>query len=750
MGKKLVTRTASILSETKKSKDKEAVAIAYEHIPRNPKEQEHGSLYAVIELEDAGGHAEEIAEAIIDVFHKEYYFDTDREPLQSFEAALGKINEELADRSGNGQINWLGKLNAVLAVLSQANLHVTQAGKAEAYLYRGEHEMHITEDLAGDSVNPLRTFINVASGDLTEKDRIAITTPGVFYKISKSELKKFGTESSPKAAAENLSKILAGENGSQTPNAVLFLEMVSPESYAVEPEPEKSAEVWIKEEEKPMAKASEKSIKGAGKAIDVLSKAASGLSIFVTEKAIPVVKTNVKKLQNTFKKEEDAERIIIESEEKIAPKEAAADEISNLEFDSEAGILEKPVETTEVPKGEIRIKEQKPKRISLERFNFSGLDNIKESFTKRAKKIKLPGGRYANIYLIAAIVLLLCLGGYFIVSNMNRTQSVAGANIFNQAKEKYETALTEIQGGDKEKAAEDLTIAEKLANDAKNEGYNKDEVNTLLSNITGTKDEAFGIVRNSAKVFADFGKGELDGLFTDGAVFYGINYNDGSVYALDPIAKTVATVIAKPRIKGKIEFATFISERKVIVAYTDEKVLYEIDLTAKKSTEQTVSGGLEDAVAMSSFFSNIYLLSPSDNQIYKHFNTTFGYGKKTPYAPDATAGEFTKATDLAIDSDIYTISTDGVIRKYTAGQEQNYKVTGVPEKLTDVPHIYAASDVKGQYLYNGSKVVQINENGKFIAQYISDDVNAIKMVTVNDKKNTIYILSGGKIYQVVF
>jgi hypothetical protein len=118
MGKKLVSKTAKVLSETKKSKDKEAVAIAYEHIPRNPEEQAHGSLYAVIEVEDSGGHAEEIAESIIDALHKEYYEDLTKDSLSAFESSLAKINEELAERSSEGQINWLGKLNAVLGVLS--------------------------------------------------------------------------------------------------------------------------------------------------------------------------------------------------------------------------------------------------------------------------------------------------------------------------------------------------------------------------------------------------------------------------------------------------------------------------------------------------------------------------------------------------------------------------------------------------------------------------------------------------------
>lgn len=90
MAKKLVSRTAKVLSETKKTKDKEAVAVAYEHIPRNPDELKHGSIYAVIELEDKGGHAEEIAERIIDVLHESFYENLDKEPLESFEASLAK------------------------------------------------------------------------------------------------------------------------------------------------------------------------------------------------------------------------------------------------------------------------------------------------------------------------------------------------------------------------------------------------------------------------------------------------------------------------------------------------------------------------------------------------------------------------------------------------------------------------------------------------------------------------------------
>ncbi|MDD3679224.1 MAG: hypothetical protein PHT36_03235, partial [Patescibacteria group bacterium] len=283
MGKKLVTRTAKVLSETKKTKDKEAIAVAYEHIPREPEEIAHGSIYAVIEVEDKSGKAEELAEKIIDVLHDAYYDDLGKEPLEAFENALAKINDELTDRSSEGHINWLGKLNAILAVFSNNTLHVTQAGKAEAYLYRGEHTMHITEELAGDEINPQRTFINIASGDLAEKDKVTFVTPGVFYKMSKHELKNYATNSSPKIAAENISKLLAGENGTTKPNALLIVEMVSPESLISDDESEKSNEVWVPTQNKKTENMTEGAIGLIGK----IGNLSSALLLFIKTKAIP-------------------------------------------------------------------------------------------------------------------------------------------------------------------------------------------------------------------------------------------------------------------------------------------------------------------------------------------------------------------------------------------------------------------------------------------------------------------------------
>ena len=50
MSKKLVARTAKLLSENRRFKNDTGVSIAYEHQPKDTIERKHGILFAIIEI----------------------------------------------------------------------------------------------------------------------------------------------------------------------------------------------------------------------------------------------------------------------------------------------------------------------------------------------------------------------------------------------------------------------------------------------------------------------------------------------------------------------------------------------------------------------------------------------------------------------------------------------------------------------------------------------------------------------------
>jgi hypothetical protein len=746
MGNKLVSRTAKLLSETKRIKGKEAVAIAYEHIPRNPREQEHGSLYAVIEIEDPGGHAEEIAaDDIIDTFYQEYYSDLDKDSLASFESALAKINERLTERSGNGHINWLGKLNAVLAVMTDRTIHITQAGKAEAFLYRGEHSMDITQGLTGDAINPLRTFINVASGDLAENDRMAIVTPGIFLKISKNELKKYSTEGSPRIAVDNLSKILSGEAGSVKPNAVLILEMLSPESVAAEPEGILPDEGWVKEDSMALEPIAEQGVHGVAKAFDILGKVAGGASTFITAKVVPAIKsgadTAVDKVKS-FRKESGAERIILESEEKLQTKPTKETNFTPDAIDDDLteddGIIGGDQDS---PVNEIRIKEtdQKPKLLSLERFDFSGVDNFRRNLFGRVR-----GFRFDKKVIMGIAALALVGVAVFAFYSGVFGSDKESQNKLNQAQEKYNTAQAEISSGQKTQAYDDLVVAEKLATEASASKSLKEESTELIAKIKTAMDGALGIKKDAFEKVLDLGSKNFGSAVTDGRYIYGVDYNNGTVSKYDPNTGTKSTLIDSPSaITSKVKLAAFSDNRKSIVVVLENGSVFELNVSTKRVQKQTVSGTLEAADSIAVYNSNLYVLSVENNQIYKHIKTSFGYGRKTAYLKEEA--NLAGAVSISIDSSVYVSFGDGKFDKYTSGKKDTFTTTGLPSSLA-VKGAFAVAGLEDKYLFTNDYLIKVGNTGGYIESYKADQVTSINSVlSLND---TIYVLSNGIIYKV--
>lgn len=755
MGKKIVTRTAKIQSESKKTKGKEAVAIAYEHIPRSPEEQNHGSLYAVIELEDTSGHAEEIAEKIIDILHDEYYEDLTRDPLASLEASLAKINEDLAERSSEGQIHWLGKLNAILAIVSGSTIHITQGGKAEAYLYRGEHAMHITEGLTGDNINPLRTFINIASGELATGDKVILATPGVFYKLSKNELKKFVSESAPRKAAENISKIISGDTGSSAPNAVLILETISPETLVLDtPEDESDNDhIWIDNNAKPLDDITEQTIHGTIQVFDTLGKYTSAAALFGKTKALPAIKNGFSKIAGAAQgvtDQKNTPEILLSSEEKIIRQPNDLNLTDQDELGD--GILEE-TRNPEPIEREIRIKEtdHRPKILSLERFNFTGLTGLKNNATNAFKRVRLPKGKSSVLYLALGLILVAGIGVWSILGAQNKKSQEEAENIFNQANSKYEQSLTESNSGQRELALENLAISEKLLSDSSVEKYKKAEADALRERITIAKDQALGIVRNTSTDFADFSDPDVSEIFSDGTNLYGINFSNGKTYKAELANQAVSTVTEEAGLDGKIKFATIVTSRRVIVAYTEPGSLFEISLVTGRTSKQNVTGTLEPAIGIASFGSNIYLLSPEKNQIFKYTKNSGGYGSKSNYLVSPETNEVSTAIAFSIDSSVYTLSSDGFIKKFTSGRRQTYTPNDLPQNIQNPLGVFANPDVSGIYVYTkNNSIFKIDENQKFVAQYQSDKIKDLKSILVNDDSQTIFTLSEGKIFQTKF
>lgn len=172
-----------------------------------------GALVGVFEVAEQSEDSAYIVNFLASVAKKEYFNNPRRGAIESFEAALHKINLALAELVKHGNIAWLGKLHGVLGVLEKNNLHFSVTGKAEILLLRNNTLSEISAGLASDesSLHPIKTFVEVSSGRLMVDDKIILTSPELFTLLSPEDLEKNALRMDSERFAQFLRTALVNE-----------------------------------------------------------------------------------------------------------------------------------------------------------------------------------------------------------------------------------------------------------------------------------------------------------------------------------------------------------------------------------------------------------------------------------------------------------------------------------------------------------------------------------------------------------
>jgi hypothetical protein len=752
MHKKLIARTAKLLSESKRSRRHQGIAIAYEHIPNDVDERNHGSIYALVNVNAPAASAEEVAELIIDAFFGEYYQDLTKDPLTSFESALARVNEELADITHNGNIHWLNNLNAVLAVHTGDTIHLTQTGKADAFLYRGGKSSHITRELAGDNINPLRTFINIASGDLLEGDKIAIVTPGVFFHISKDELQKYIEEFQPKIAISHLADLLENNSTEMQPNSILIIEAITPEAASEETVTEINDEVWLAEPNKTVETVIEHSAPFAQKAIYYTRRGWRAIVVFITATAIPWVKgVTVSSYDKVAGMVKDGQQKSASSRERvkevIVPKETieVSENVSNLGDITVNEHANSFVENTKSSGNVIHIKEtkNKPKWLKLDQIDLSYAGKLKD---KLSSKLQKNTGNKRTMLIAASVIAVLLIVSVFSVWRIRENaenQKLAEAS-YTEAQSKLEIGKSEAASGNRSQAAKTLESAITIAKGLEKNAKLKDRVISLESQLNTVKDSVLAITRVAATKIADIssitGKNTF-GPYIIGTNAYVVSKENGSIAAIS-LAGESSNVLDKPKLDGKVSAVTAVTVRSMIVVFTDKGSVYEFDVKDVTFTKQAVSGDMETPTAMASFSTNIYTVDAS-GQIYKRTKTSTGYSARSTYIVDGSTAKDT--VSLAIDSNVYATKSNGETVKYLGGKKQEYSLNDVPLTLAGINSSFTNENTTGIYLTSGDSIVRADAAGKFIGKYTSDALTAISGVSVDDTSKTVYVVANGSL-----
>ncbi|MDD5605918.1 MAG: hypothetical protein PHR51_01125 [Patescibacteria group bacterium] len=749
---RLATRIGKLLSHNAR-KGGFSTSLVYE--PDEVSEKRHGSLYFVIDIGSPSALSADIAYNLIDIIKEEFYSDLELGVGESFENALKAANGELAAIAKEGEKDWMGKLNIIIAAVRDKEMHVVQRGTAEVHLLREGNLTNLSKGMyaPGETYAPEETLVNIIEGELDVSDKVIMSTSELFYYISVEKLKRLMENNTPAQATKKLATMLEQEDDINR-TSVLMVEFNLPDLIAQEEETEPT-ENWIGEPG-PVAK----------------PKARSPLAV-----AMDKAQSLADALQ---KNEEDTEAEITddraEPEEVVLREEIIIDEVQEAPT--------KPARPSWASMKTVNIKDYTAKVDSKQvqqigqvawrvvkaigTMLWALLDSIITFTTNVIRNIKKrPDGN--RILLIATAVIVVAVVGVTLALSSGYSNRIGLKNAqaaLAEAQQKRDAAQAALIYEDGVRARELLAEAYAAAVSATKNVRTESAASVLVAELQGQIDDVSNVSRfTDVRPLVNFdaiapqlaGNGDdvsvnIGDIVVLGGNIYTNDSVNNKIYKYKASSSEVAIINSLVSSNKRLALTAEASDSELIL-FTTPPGIYSLNLVNNSLEGKALdSGDWSNAEQLIVYGDKLYFLDSATNQIYKYSPVPEGYTPIAPYFETGHTPDIAGALDFAIDGNVYVLMPGNVIKQFLGGEETGFQLKNIPSSypaISNITHIYADAESDFYVLDAGNnRILRFDEEGVYLAQYIYDTIQNPSDMTVDQAGGFIYLSSGTEVYRL--
>lgn len=160
-----------------------------------------------------------------------------------------------------------------------------------------------------------------------------------------------------------------------------------------------------------------------------------------------------------------------------------------------------------------------------------------------------------------------------------------------------------------------------------------------------------------------------------------------------------------------------------------------------------------DIKSLKTFAANLYLLDSGRNTIWKHAATSSAFSEARTYLGKDISVDLSKSVDMAIDGEIYVLTSSGNVGKFSGGLPQDFAIKGIDQPLKNPTAIYTDEDLKNIYILDSgnSRIVVVDKKGNYLFQYVlpADSGQRIAdSIAADEQLKKIFLFSGSKIFGI--
>lgn len=117
----------------------------------------------------------------------------------------------------------------------------------------------------------------------------------------------------------------------------------------------------------------------------------------------------------------------------------------------------------------------------------------------------------------------------------------------------------------------------------------------------------------------------------------------------------------------------------------------------------------------------------------------------------AQSSDFEGVVSMAIDGNIYILKSNELLR-YFSGQKEDFELSGLNTSLSNAVKVVKSFDFDNIYIADSgnNRVLVFDEDGVLQKQFIAEEekFNDIKSISVSPTEETLFVLSGSKVFEI--
>jgi hypothetical protein len=635
---------------------------------------------------------------------KHAILEAEGDSAEKLDGALKELNGLMKGMLVSGAVHDAHMIVSILD--KEGNLHVSHAGRAEAYLIRRNAASQITEYSAG---KPTPAFIHIASGKLEKDDLVILSTQRLLRTLTPAQLARLTTDRD--MVLESVIRAMEGEGEHAAISTITVAgNLVAQEEEMIAPLPERVRATARNPIADRRQRLQASSLADRMPSMSFLNKLSLPSPAFLNG---------------------------------LLAKLPSMGQLTTMgKGTSKRGAT--TAASSAVALGTFWKNLQKSSRIFI-------ADLSHPQRKKRAHLLLIAGA-------LAALVVVWATVHLFTSSQRSKTRGEL-ETLVGQINVEIQTAENKHLTGDTDAANAILLRAEQRAKTVMDNesGLFRVEANELLKRIRDKKEEINNIIRLTPTPSADLTDANPD-ILARGMI--GLGDSEFLVYdKQDAYRVLLKTVESGNRLSDDV----LVIDGTNLDRFQSQVFLMNGNSVVEWQNGQAISMKTDDAngwmagTAISAYLRFIYILSPEAKQIYKYERLNGKYGAPVGYNVN---GDLAGAIDIAIDGSVYVLKhTDqgGKILKLLRGESQNFVIRNLPpESLDTATKIFKIVD-RNFYILDpeNNRVIVVTDGGPtgestYVRQYVMEGENlgTLQDLYVDDDESQLYVMDEKGIYVV--